>query len=106
MYNFAQVVGDQKFIINETVHVQKTDLGHIYFKLRTVDIEPAESNDQTTEGVENDATINPNVDIDEQNTTQRPTENDDDGNRIGSPEILDDANEITQDNLEQFEVKK
>ncbi|XP_055299599.1 uncharacterized protein LOC129567077 [Sitodiplosis mosellana] len=116
----VKVVGDHKFIINETVHVQQSDFGHVVFKVRTVDVKPVEPNDETTEGVEdNDTTISPDVDIDEPNTTQRPTENEDDderstiedfgdidGNRVGEADILDDANEISRDSLENFEREK
>ncbi|XP_031623913.1 uncharacterized protein LOC116341147 [Contarinia nasturtii] len=114
----VKVVGDHKFIINETVHVQQSDFGHIIFKVRTVDIKPAEPNDETTEGVvDNDTTIYPNVDID---TTYRPTEieedderpnvedtGDIDGNSVGTPELLDNTNEIlTLNNLEHFEPEE
>lgn len=114
------MVGDHKFIINETVHVQQSDFGHVVFKVRTVDVKPLnEPNDETTEGIDSDPTISPDVEIDEPNTTTRPTEYDDDderttvedfgdidGNRASIPEILNDANEISGDNLENFEVKK
>lgn len=98
--------------------MQQNDFGHVVFKVRTVDIKPL--SEETTEGVDNEPTVPSNVDIDEPNTTQKPTEvNDDDddrvtvedigdidGNRAGSPEILDDANEIPVGTLEEFEVKK
>lgn len=115
MRNNLQVVGDHKFIINETVHVQKSNFGHIVFKVRTVDIKPAEPNDETTEGIDNDTTTGPEVNIE---TTERPTEIDDDDerpnvedtgdiDRIGTPELIDNTNEIiTLDTIEQFEVKK
>lgn len=120
MFFFAtQVVGDHKFIINETVHVQQSDFGHVIFKVRTVDVKPVERNDETTEGVDIDTTIAPDVDIDEPNTTQRPTENDDDderstiedfgdidGSRPDQTEIINDVNQITRDTIENFEVKK
>lgn len=113
---FIQVVGDHKFIINETVHVQQSDFGHVIFKVRTVDIKPV---DETTEGVDDDTTFVPEVEIDDPYTTQgapeideddkRPTVEDTgniDGNTIGSPEILEDTNEISPETLENFEVKK
>lgn len=118
MCNIHQVVGDHKFVINETVHVQQSDFGHVVFKVRTVDIKPIDGN---TEGVdENETTISPETDIDEPKTTHRASENDDyddrptvedtgdiDGtNRIGSPEVLENTNYISGDNLENFEVKK
>lgn len=115
-----QVVGDHKFIINETVHVQQSDFGHVIFKVRTVDIKPLA--EETTEGVDDETTVPSNVDIDESNTTQKPgpeyNDDDDDrvsvvdsgdidgNNRAGSPEILDDSNEIPAGTLEEFEVKK
>lgn len=90
------------------------------FKVRTVDVKPVEPNDETTEGVEDvNTTIAPGFDIDEPNVTQRPTENDDDddrptvedfgdidGNHVGESGILNHANEIPRDSLENFEVKK
>lgn len=120
MLVFLQVVGDHKFIINETVHVQQSDFGHVIFKVRTVDIKPLA--EETTEGVDDETTVPSNVDIDEPNTTQKPgpeyNDDDDDrvsvvdsgdidgNNRAGSPEILDDSNEIPAGTLEEFEVKK
>lgn len=119
-----QVVGDHKFIINETVHVQQSDFGHVIFKVRTVDIKPIERSDETTEGVDNDDTTEtPQVDIDTPNTNGSESGNDDqddresvadtgdiDGNRVGSSEVLDvidNTNEVTADDLlETFEVKK
>lgn len=119
-----QIVGDHKFIINETVHVQQNDWGHVIFKTRTVDIKPT---DKTTEGEDNDGTteIPEGVDIDQpQQTTPKPRENtnDDDDDRVsiadsngdidgvravvGSPELFDNANEIPVSTLEDFEVKK
>lgn len=117
-----QVVGDHKFIINETVHVQQSDFGHVIFKVRTVDIKPVEPNDETTEGVGDETTAGPGGDIDDPNTTNtanRPENgSDDDDDRVsiadtgdiddnrGSPELLDEANEIAGGTIEQFEVKK
>lgn len=89
------------------------------FKVRTVDVKPVEPNDEATEGVEDDnTTIAPGFDIDGSNT-QRPTENEDDddrptvadfgdidGNHVGESGILNNANEIPRDSLENFEVKK
>lgn len=110
----TQIVGDQKYTINETVHVQQSDFGHVIFKVRTVDVKPVESTDETTEGVYIDTTISPDVD-----DTQRPTENDDDderptvedtgdidGNGVDEPELIYSNNEILQNNLEHFGVKK
>lgn len=98
--------------------MQQSGFGHVVFKVRTVDIKPLA--EETTEGVDDETTIPSNVDIDEPNTTQkpRPESNDDDddrvsvadsgdidgNNRAGSPEILDDANEIPSGALEDFEV--
>lgn len=121
--HFVQVVGDHKFIINETVHVQQNDWGHVIFKTRTVDIKPI---DKTTEGADDDDTteIPEGVDIDQPaQTTPKPRENtnDDDDERVsvadvgdidgvravaGSPELFDNANEIPVGTLEDFEVKK
>lgn len=118
IYNVHQVVGDHKFVINETVHVQQSDFGHVIFKVRTVNIKPIDGN---TEGVDdNETTISPEIDIDEPNTTRGVSENDDDDdrptvedtgdiddtNRIGSPEVLENTNDISGDGLENFEVKK
>lgn len=117
-----QIVGDHKFTINETVHVQQGDFGHVVFKVRTVDIKPI---DKSTEGPDNETTEIPSdVDIDQlAQTTQKPREsaNDDDDERVtvvdtgdidgvrivnGSPEVFDNANEIPTGSLELFEVKK
>lgn len=121
-YRSFQIVGDHKFTINETVHVQQNDYGNVVFKVRTVDIKPI---DKTTEEVDDETTEIPaGVDIDQPTpTTQRPREsaNDDDDERVsvvdtgdidgvrivnGSPEIFDAANEISASSLENFEVKK
>lgn len=115
----VQIVGDHKFIINETVHVQQNDFGHVIFKTRTVDIKPI---DKTTEGVDDETTEIPqDVDIDQpQQTTPKPREStnedddervsvvdtgDIDGVRTGSLELFDNANEIPVSTLEDFEVK-
>lgn len=98
--------------------MQQNDFGHVVFKVRTVDIKPL--SEETTEGVDNETTVPPNVDIDEPNTTRKPIEGDDDdddrvtvedsgeidGINIGSPEVFDNANEIPVGTLEDFEVKK
>lgn len=117
-----QVVGDHKFIINETVHVQQSDFGHVVYKMRTVDVQPVEPNDETTEGVEDETTAGPEGGIDVPNTSNpaNTPENgsDDDDDRVsiadtgdiddnrGSPEVFDEDNEIAGGTIEQFEVKK
>lgn len=115
-----QVVGDHKFIINETVHVRQGDFGHVVFKVRTVDVKPLEPNDDTTESVDiDDSTQLPQGDIDTPNTNGPESANDDDddretvadtgdidGNRAILPEVINDTNEIAADLLETFEVKK
>lgn len=126
---YAQIVGDHKYTINETTHVRKTNFGDVFFKVRTVDVQPVDVDD-TTEPREVDTTNGVDFDIDNIPTTLAPPpeipetfdtregaddENDerrtvDDGTvDIDSPELseTDDSvgNEISRDILEQLEVK-
>lgn len=115
----VQIVGGHKFTINETVHVQQSDFGHVVYKVRTVDVKPVEPNDEATEGVEDETTELSLVDIDgpSSNGPENTNDVDDDretvadtgdidGNQVGSPEVVGDTNELTSDLVESFEVKK
>lgn len=57
-----QVVGDHKFIINETVHIQESEYGHVVVKVKTVDIKTA-SDEDTTEESSEEPTVRPDVDV-------------------------------------------
>lgn len=119
------MVGDHKFIINETTHVQESDYGHVVYKVRTVDIKPLDEDEttegteeETTEGTEEERTNSPESDIDEPNTTEEIDDRepvteegesdvddsiDIDGNAV---ESFDEANEISRNVINAYEVKK
>lgn len=56
------MVGDHKFIVNETVHIQESEYGHVVVKVKTVDIKPA-SDEDTTEESSEEPTVRPDVDV-------------------------------------------
>lgn len=128
------MVGDHKFIINETVQIQESEYGHVVVKVKTVDIKPASEEDTTEESSE-EPTVRPNIDpmlhIDVPNSTEEresgtdesfETDESDESDRepiteAGEREIdegvdidgnsgsFDDGNDISRTSI-AFEVKK
>lgn len=116
----VKVVGDHKFIINETVHVQQSDFGHVVFKVRTVDVKPVEPNDGgATETVDKEYTTEvPEFGINVPDTNIPEITNDENDDResvadtgdidvilSGSPEVLENTNEVNPGLLETFETE-
>lgn len=123
-----QVVGDHKFIINETVHIQESEYGHVVVKVKTVDIKPATAEDITEESGE-EPTVRPDVYVpnsteeresgtdetfetdesdesDREPTTEAGEREIDEGVDIDeNSESFDDGNDISRTSI-SFEVKK
>lgn len=123
------MVGDHKFIINETVHVQESDYGHIVFRVKTVNIKPASDEDTTEESGEEPTAVPeaemPNSTEDRESETDETIETDeseesdrepvtDAGERDidegdvdidGNSGSFDDGNDISRNSI-GFEVKK
>lgn len=103
------------------MHIQQSDFGHVVFKVRTVDVKPVEPNDgETTEAVEKENTTEApqfGINVPDRNIPEITNDENDDRESVadtgdidviqsGSPEVLENTNEVSADLLEAFEVKK
>lgn len=103
------------------MHVQQSDFGHVVFKVRTVDVKPVEPNDgETTEAVDKEYTTEApqfGINVPDRNIPEITNDENDDRESVadtgdidviqsGSPEVLENTNEVSADLLEAFEVKK
>lgn len=103
------------------MHVRQSDFGHVIFKVRTVDVKPVEPNDGgATEAVDKEYTTEApefGINVPDSNIPEITNDENDDRESVadtgdidviqsGSPEVLENTNELTADLLETFEVKK
>lgn len=106
------MVGDHKFIINETAHIQESEYGHVVVKVKTVDIKSA-SDEDTTEESSEEPTVRPDVvETDESNesdsesvTEANERETDESVDTDENSGSFDDDNDILLNSI-AYKVKK
>lgn len=86
-----QIVGDTKFIITETTHVQNIGFGSVVYKVRTIDVQPVEPGDVPSDDGDDERPTVP-TDIDDTTVNDRREPTGDDGASEFDPNVDIDGN--------------